>query len=84
MADSGIKAVIARELARQQPRENQSMLGHTFVGYRRKGFEFEAIFKLGERENRLPQYTCENVVKNTSPGTEIHEACKQALEHWPR
>jgi hypothetical protein len=83
MPDSGMRAVIARELAKraEQPKP---MPGHSFVGYRRKGFdEFEAIFKLGEKEIRLPKYTCERIVENTSKGTERHEAAVEALKHWP-
>lgn len=79
--DDGFKVIIAG-LTGQQP--NKPMLGHTFVGYRRKAFdEFVALMNLSGNEQRMDKYTCEQVVKNGKPGNESYEACKKALQHWP-
>ena len=77
---SGFRAVIDN-LIKTQP---APMSGHSFVGYRRKAFsEFVAVFKSDVSEFINDQYTCEQRVKNATPGTEAHEAAAFALKHWP-
>jgi hypothetical protein len=83
LPDSGFKAIVDGLTGKQSA---QPMLGHTFVGYRRKAFDdFVAVFKLpaNPHEQTHDKYTCEQVVKNAKPGSESHEAAKKALKHWP-
>jgi hypothetical protein len=78
--DSGFRAVIAN-LTKTGPSQ---ILGHTFVGYRLKGFnEFLAVFEGSAGEVHHDKHTCELRAKNATPGTEAHEGAAFALKHWP-
>ncbi len=83
LPDSGFKIVVDNLTGQQS---DQSMLGHSFVGYRRKVFdEFVAVFKFTDNphEQWHDKFVCEQIVKNAKPGTESHESAKKALKHWP-
>jgi|GEM_PF-4025594 len=83
LPDSGFKAVVDGLM---QTQSAQPILGHTFIGYRRKAFdEFVAVLKFPANlhEQTLDKYTCEQIVKNSKPGNESYEAAKKALKHWP-
>ena len=75
LPDSGFKAIIDN-LSSQVSRP---ALGYSFRGYSRKGFGFVAMI----HDQMLDKHVCEQIVKNATAGTEVHEAAKKALQHWP-
>lgn len=82
LPDPGFNAVV-NSIANE--RANQPMLGHSFVGYRRRVFDqFFAVFELSGNSQELDKFTCEQITANAKPGTEPHEAAQLALKHWPR
>jgi len=82
--DAGFNTIVSGLTQASQPAK--PIPGHTFVGYRLRAFdEFVATFKLpaNTHEQSHDKYTCEQVVRNTKPGSESYEAAKKALKHWP-
>jgi hypothetical protein len=82
--DSGFRGIIDNLTAKKATRNSKPVLGHSFIGYRRKSFdEFIAVFKADVGEFTNDKYTCEQRVRNATPGTESHESAQLALKHWP-
>jgi hypothetical protein len=80
--DSGFSAIVAG--LTQTSQLAKTTTGYAFIGYRLKGFdEFVALMNINGNEQRMDKYTCEQVVKNSKPGSESYEVYKKVLQHWP-